>query len=325
MRKYCIITILAGLIGYLTVGGAKATQQISNIISIQADPSMWFIHPITQQSKAHGVQVGWVTNKGDLTIETSDTTTIITLHRETTLHIPRSALLQPLEPITLTVPQTDTIEATIWAVDYLQGTCRNIPNQAVTRLLWLHCELAEETSHTLLDSITESDPVSVQAVGWWIQLQYGKDQIALQSLNERLEIRHQDEQDRIGLLSYRASLHASTFEYDLAILDLENALQKVVAIKDATLLRAKLHKQLGDTLLLLYEWDHVLEQYNTALDLAPSFADVYWARGMLYYTKGIHQSAQDDFKHYLLLEPTGYYSMTAQRAIEEIERLLGGL
>lgn len=325
MRKSCIIAIIVGMIGCLMMGSAKARFQGSNIISIQADPTMEFIQPITRQLEAKGIEVRWVTNEGEITLEVSETATLITLHRMTSLPIPQSALLHPLTPIILAVPLQDTVQASLWAVDYVQGDCSTIPNQDITRLLWLHCQLAQGTSPDLLDSIMMSDPIAVQAIGWWIQGQAGKSEIALQHLNEHMEIPHQDEEDEMALLSYRASLHALRFEYDLAVLDLQTALQQATTIAQSTFLQAKLHKQLGDTLLLLYEWDQVLEQYNTALDLSPSFAEAYWARGMLYYTKGILQNAKEDFNQYLLLSPTGYYSVTAQRALEEIEHLLEGL
>ncbi len=318
--KRAIIAVWMGWIGYLTVGGVGMTQGVSNIISIQANQEMWFVLPITHQAEAQGIELKWVANQGDIILETDETTSHITLQRETVLPIPRSPLLQPLAPITLTIPTSDMVEATLWAIAYLQGNCSEVPDQAITRLLWLHCQLAEGVQPNLLESISTTDDLNAQAVGWWIQLQYGTSDHALQTLNTQLRQPSVEVHRLVELLSYKASIHASRFEYDLAVLALETALKDGNPTLEPHTI-AKLHKQLGDTLLLLYEWDHVLDHYNQAIRLSPDFADAYWVRAMLYYTKGTTQSALDDFQHYLFLSPSGYYSITAQRAIEEIEGL----
>ena len=36
--------------------------------------------------------------------------------------------------------------------------------------------------------------------------------------------------------------------------------------------------------ILLYEWDRVLENYNTALEIDPDYTPAYYFRGILYYS-----------------------------------------
>ena len=319
--KRAVMAILMGSIG-LARAASDNTQAMSNIILIQADRENGVVLQITQQAQARGIVIEWVADHGDIVVETNETATLIALQRETVLPVPRSPLLHPLNSITLTIPTSDTIETVLWAIAYLQGNCTGLPNKPQTRLLWLHCQLAMSRDPTPLESISPTDDLEVQAVGWWNQLQQGQSDPALETLNLHLHQPHAAAHRSVQLLSYRASIYASRFEYDLAVQNLETALQHGQATLEANV-EAKLHKQLGDTLLLLYEWDRVLDHYNEAISLSPAFADAYWARGMLYYTKGASQSALNDFHSYLRLSPSGYYNGVAQRAIEEIERALG--
>ena len=62
--------------------------------------------------------------------------------------------------------------------------------------------------------------------------------------------------------------------------------------------------------LLLYEWDEVLDDYNRAMELDPTYPDAYFYRGVLYYSvlqAGLtwREEALADFEQYLALAPEG--------------------
>ena len=90
---------------------------------------------------------------------------------------------------------------------------------------------------------------------------------------------------------------------------------------------ADLYLLRGQHRLYLYEWDTVLEDYNTALELAPNLPRAYYLRGLLYYTQNSRQAAYADLTTFLALEantPTAHPDLIthAEAYVAELTDLL---
>jgi tetratricopeptide (TPR) repeat protein len=81
----------------------------------------------------------------------------------------------------------------------------------------------------------------------------------------------------------------------------------------------------GEMYTYLYEWDQALRDYNAAIQIDLSFADVYYLRGVLYYTRAEYALAAADFEQYQMLAPDGSHSTRAVAYIEEIRLLQAAL
>jgi lipoprotein NlpI len=113
-----------------------------------------------------------------------------------------------------------------------------------------------------------------------------------------------------------AKLYALTSDYDDAIICMDAAITIVSNTPDHLFLNgakinlAELYTLRGQMWLLLYEWDEVLADYNTAIELDPTYPDAYFYRGVLYYSvlqAGLtwREEALADFEQYLELSPEG--------------------
>lgn len=127
----------------------------------------------------------------------------------------------------------------------------------------------------------------------------------------------------------RAHQHALDSQADAAIAELDRAIEQAERHALPSAERARLYALRGQMVLLLYEWDRVLEDYNAALELAPGYADAYFYRGILFYSAmpgGLNrEDALADFEHYLQLEPDGPYAADATRYAESIRLELDAL
>ncbi|MEO0598522.1 MAG: hypothetical protein AAF126_20610, partial [Chloroflexota bacterium] len=85
------------------------------------------------------------------------------------------------------------------------------------------------------------------------------------------------------------------------------------------LLLPELYTTRGEIVFLIYEWDRVEDNFNTAIELAPAYAPAYFQRGILFYTVARREDAQADFETYLELAPDGIYAEQATSYIESIE------
>jgi regulator of sirC expression with transglutaminase-like and TPR domain len=85
----------------------------------------------------------------------------------------------------------------------------------------------------------------------------------------------------------------------------------------------------GQRIILTYEWDRALADYNRALEIDPNYANAYYYRGILYASvpEGINarQSALADFQRYLDLAPDGEHATDAARYITELQAQLDAL
>ncbi len=139
----------------------------------------------------------------------------------------------------------------------------------------------------------------------------------------------------IDALYSRAKLYSLVSNYDAAIKDINQAFEIIkwrtseyTWINSSTL--AELYTLRGQMYLNLYEWDQSLEDYNTALELNPDYAEAYFQRGVLYYSilqtgQELREEALADFRHYLDLVPDGPYAEQAERYAETIEAELAAL
>lgn len=133
--------------------------------------------------------------------------------------------------------------------------------------------------------------------------------------------------NRRDVIVMRAKFHALNADFDTALGDTETAiaLVKKHSPGDSHGL-AKLYLEQGQIRLLTYEWDAVLEDYNTAIELAPNQAEAYYRRGLLYYTTLVdRENALPDFERYLELYPDGPFAVDAAQYIADITAELEAL
>ena len=87
-----------------------------------------------------------------------------------------------------------------------------------------------------------------------------------------------------------------------------------------------LYVERGLRILLLYEWDRALVDFDHALALDPSYADAYYARGLLYASvpdASARPDAVADFEQYLRLQPQGIYAEDVGRYIAQLQSSMG--
>ena len=125
-------------------------------------------------------------------------------------------------------------------------------------------------------------------------------------------------QMRLNLLMGRARHLATTFDYDGGIALVDEGLN--IAPQSAALYTLR-----GELTLLLYEWNHALEDFDKALDLDPNYSPAYFQRGVLLYTMADREAALHDFETYLDLNADGPYQDFATQYITHIETELDTL
>lgn len=133
-------------------------------------------------------------------------------------------------------------------------------------------------------------------------------------------------------LMTRARLHALALDYDSAIADAD----RLIALEaddlnadsstySADKTRAASYTLRGEIILLIYEWDRALADFDTAIDLAPEYAPAHYQRGILLYTMADRENALASFERYLALAPDGDNAESAQSYIESIQTELAAL
>lgn len=131
--------------------------------------------------------------------------------------------------------------------------------------------------------------------------------------------------ERAAAWAGRAQLYALAFRYDDAVSDATQALDAAArdGLPDETL--AMLYVLRGQFVLLLYEWDRALADFNAALAVDPAFADAYFFRGVLYYSVLDRERALADFERYQALAPEGAHTTEAAGYAASIQRELESL
>lgn len=125
----------------------------------------------------------------------------------------------------------------------------------------------------------------------------------------------------------RARIYALLFDYDNAIVDINTAISWEQNFQNSPTILAYLYTIRGEIIFLIYEWDRVEENFDTAIELDPTYAPAYFQRGILFYTMARREDALADFETYLELDPDGIYAEDAQAHIESIQieiEALGG-
>lgn len=168
------------------------------------------------------------------------------------------------------------------------------------------------------DSLDEFQEHKVTTNTAWLHLQSGNTDEVIRLFNEQLA--HLDsERMETYIYSSRAQIYALMFDYDSAIADMDEA----IAIAEENELHsralAQLHTIRGEIIFLIYEWDRVEDNFNTAIELDPTYAPAYFQRGVLFYTMARREDALADFETYLELEPDGIHAEEAQSYIDSIE------
>lgn len=232
------------------------------------------------------------------------------------------------------------------ALLYSLGRCDTVSDQTtnttfkgddeqIARFFVGNCALAEgdyEAAAAAFVPILDdaSYPVSVVFNLAWTYLQLGREDDAFTITTRAVDAIDTDSQLFIPVLlterlRTRAQIYALAFEFDMAIQDMTRA----IAIGEQQGLRnddlARLYKQRGDHIFLIYEWDRVLADYNTAIRLDPTYADAYFARGVLYYTQGPRPAAAANFEQFIALAPQDPRVPEAQAYIESIDAELNAL
>jgi len=90
-----------------------------------------------------------------------------------------------------------------------------------------------------------------------------------------------------------------------------------------------LYLERGQRIMLIYEWDRALADYDRAIALAPDLPEAYYYRALLYASvpEGLEarRAAAADLERYLTLAPEGEFAQAAARRHAELMALLEAL
>lgn|GEM_PF-2512001 len=156
----------------------------------------------------------------------------------------------------------------------------------------------------------------------WAYIQLGDTEPARERLNQLIEL-SQDFSPTLQAhtLEIRAQMLALMFDYTSAIQDMDI----VIELLQSDYGRARAYKQRGDIIMLIYEWNRALDDYNMAIELNSNYAEAYYRRGILYYTMVERANAIADFETYLELASEGEFAESAQQYIDDIQIELDAL
>ncbi|MGJ3238293.1 MAG: tetratricopeptide repeat protein [Anaerolineae bacterium] len=124
-----------------------------------------------------------------------------------------------------------------------------------------------------------------------------------------------------------AQLYALGFDYDNAIMVINEGIEAAEEFEYDNTTLAELYTVRGQIIFLIYEWDRVEADFNTAIELDPTYAPAYFQRGILFYTMARRDDALADFETYLHIAPTGTEAQSAQQYIDSLQielEALGG-
>lgn len=253
----------------------------------------------------------------------------------------RSGLLWAMLAPHIHADVTLNARAMLGYVDYARGACppedEPFPSPQQAAFFAANCAILQddyaraEAQLSALEAQLRADNVPLNSYMplashfAWLDVQRGETDAAARRFDPYLADARKPQQ-QAALLAARAQIYALGFQYDNAIANVSEALQLATdAALDAHTL-AMLHKQRADHIFLIYEWDRVLQDYDRALTLSPTYAEAYYARGVLYYTQGPRPRALADFTRYLALSaPHAPERASAQRYIESIRAELAAL
>jgi len=152
----------------------------------------------------------------------------------------------------------------------------------------------------------------------WVYLQLGRNDDAFDLIAEAIEFSYY-EPSLVYLLSVRAQLYALALDYNSAIADIDEAITLAEENELSNETLAELYTIGGEIIFLIYEWDRVEDNFDTAIELNPEYDRAYFQRGVLFYTMARREDALADFQTYLDIQPNGIYAEEAQSYSESIE------
>jgi tetratricopeptide (TPR) repeat protein len=201
-----------------------------------------------------------------------------------------------------------------------------IPGPAyIISVLQSNCALLEgdyRRAIVLWENTSVTSPIQDFNIAW-AYLQIGEEETAIRHANllvRAASCSNCTSNDLVYALVKRSQLYPLASRIDEALADMNTAIELAEANEETTYsLLAELYTERGQRLLLLYEWDAVLVDYNRAIELDPAYAPAYFHRGILYYTQGPREWAIEDFERYLELAPDGEHADEAADYIERIE------
>jgi tetratricopeptide (TPR) repeat protein len=172
---------------------------------------------------------------------------------------------------------------------------------------------------------TLDDPMQVIPAGVnlaWAYSQLGEHEVAREQLDSLVDMSvDYPEALQAQVLADRAQLLALMFDYTAAIEDMD----AVIALLQTDEMLAQAYRQRGDMIMLIYEWNRALGDYNQAIVLDAGYAEAYYRRGILYYTMVERENALADFEAYLALEPDGQFAEFARDYMINIQTELDAL
>lgn len=259
------------------------------------------------------------------------------LHSQIQLPSPDLYTTIELPVSTLSQEEQLTTDSLVLLALYSVGACESVVemgNGAITSQLSYfvgNCHLALGAYEDAIVAFERSD---VYATGVtfnlaWAYLQIGRADEGIDLLTDAISQPNSEAFPTytIQQLSHRAQIYALDFQFDPAIEDITTAIAMAETFGAPPEITAKLYKQRGDHIFLIYEWDRVLQDYNQAIELDSDYADAYYARGVLYYTQGPRTAALQDFEMFSTLAPDSPRIAEAQTYIESIKvelEALGG-
>lgn len=186
------------------------------------------------------------------------------------------------------------------------------------------CTIADENLGAALRILQDQPkplPIHEATTLAWLYIQTGDPGRALETMQD---LQSQEDlleasADSIEIYANSAQIYALTFDYASALENVDRAIALAEEAEVENKKFAALYTLRGEIVLLTYEWDAALADFNTALAFDANYAPAYFQRGILYYTQAQRENALADFQTYLELTPDGVNAVRAQQYIESIE------
>ncbi len=117
--------------------------------------------------------------------------------------------------------------------------------------------------------------------------------------------------DRHDTLARRAQLQAQLGNFEVALTDIDSALQTRPNDFNLHVVRGRINQQFEQT-------EQALRDYTNAVTFNPNFAPAYYYRGMLYVQIGQTDNARTDFDTYLKIAPGGDFADNCRTQLTEL-------
>ncbi len=252
-----------------------------------------------------------------------------------------SSVLNPITPLFENVPLTRLhwVDRTVAHILYSFGeyeeikeqladninnteVCRIMPHRILGNIAMLEADYEAAISYFLCTLEDYEFPTPHNLI--WSYARSGDLETALDYLEEEFR-RNRDIEDELQLLELRARVYATAFDYDSAITGMDETIARAEENELDNRTLAELYTDRGEIIFLIYEWDRVEDNFDTAIELDPDYAPAYFQRGVLFYTMARRDDALADFETYLELNVDGLHAEEAESYIESIQIELDAL